>query len=316
MSEPERLDVITVGDANVDIVAFVNKLPVLDEEVEIHELEMHGGGAPANTAVGLARLGLKVGFVGAVGNDESGRFLLEAFDKDRVDRSTVKVVNDRSGLVYAFVVRSTGQRILFCYRGANMGFSRSEIDWAYIGKAETVEMSGTKLDIAEAIAEYAQQHSQLVYYDPGSITASEGMGFVRKLISHVNILSVNTVEANMLMPGVSFEEAAKSLLDCGPRLVIVKLGEEGCYVRSRNEVVRTPAFKVKAVDATGVGDAFNAAFVYSLLKKLSFKDATVFSSAAAALKAVRKGARGMASLPEVTNFLQGQGIDSSAWFRK
>jgi ribokinase len=308
LTEPKRLDAVSVGDAIVDIVSLVDQPPALDEEVEIHELETHGGGAAANTAVGLARLGLRAGFVGAVGNDAYGRFLLEAFDSDMVDRSMVKVVNDRSGLAYAFVVRSTGERILFCYRGANMAFSPSEIDLDYIEKAEAVEMSGTKLDVAETIAEHAQRHHRLVYYDPGSITASKGMGFVRELILHVNVLAVNPIEAKALVPGLPFEEAAKKLLECGPQLVIVKLGEEGCYVRSRTEEFRASAFKVKAIDATGAGDAFNAAFVYSLLKKFSLKEAIVFSTAAAALKVTRRGARGMATLDEVTKFLRAHDI--------
>jgi ribokinase len=297
-------DVISVGDVIIDLISTVDRLPGLDEEVEIYELEIHGGGASANSAVGLAKLGLKVGFVGAVGNDEFGRFLIQCFNGDNVDRSGLKVVPVPSGLVFGSVIRSTGERALFSYEGANLALSTSEIDWDYVGRARAILMSGTKLDLAEEVAKYGATRSQRVYYDPGSITVSKGLQYIRNVISDVNILALNKAETNMLFPGFAFEEVAERLLGYGPEMLIIKLGKDGCYVRTETEESRAPAFKVKAVDTTGAGDAFNAAFLYCLLKGFTLSDSAIFSNAAAALKMMRKGARSVATLDEISKFLK------------
>ena len=79
------MDVIAVGNANLDLIATVDKLPGLDEKVIIHKLQEFPGGSASNYAVSISRLGMKSGFIGRVGSDEQGRFLINSLKKDGVD---------------------------------------------------------------------------------------------------------------------------------------------------------------------------------------------------------------------------------------
>ena len=301
-------DVVCIGDAIVDIVALVERFPRLDEEVEISRLEFHPGGAAANSASCLSKLGLKVAFVGAVGSDYFGKLLLKAFEKDGVDTSRVKVVKTPTGVVIAIVLRRTGERVLFAFEGANTELKPSDIDFNYVLNCKAIQLNGTKLDVAVEVARMAKKQGLTVQYDPGSMYTAKGLETLRGVIENTDILMLNRAELSMLIPEEDLSSATFKLLELGPNIVVVKLGAEGCFVKTWEKEFRCPAYKVKPVDTTGAGDAFNSAFLYAILRGYSLEKAALFANATAALKITRVGARSLPRLSEVLEFLKKQGL--------
>ena len=301
-------DVVCVGDAIVDIVALVERIPRLDEEVEILKLEFHPGGAAANSASCLARLGLKVGFVGGVGRDYFGSLLLNAFKRDGVDIRGVKTFSVATGVVIAVVLKSTGERMLFAFEGANEELKPEDVDLRYVLNSRAVQLNGTKLDVAEVVAKEAKKHGLLVQYDPGSIYAAKGVSAIRGVLGNTDVFMLNRAELAMLVPDLPLSKASSKLLEMGPRIIVVKLGAGGCLVKTKETGFKSPAYRVRPVDTTGAGDAFNSAFLYALLRGWSLEKAATFANATAALKITRVGARSLPTLKEVLEFLSQRGF--------
>jgi ribokinase len=118
-----------------------------------------------------------------------------------------------------------------------------------------------------------------------------------------NILLPNRLGALELSKEENVNAAAKKLLQFGPEVVVITLGERGCLVVTENDQFRVPAFKIKVVDTTGAGDAFNAGFIVALHRKKKLKEAAQFANAVAALKCTKLGAQSSPTLKEVKAFL-------------
>jgi len=111
------------------------------------------------------------------------------------------------------------------------------------------------------------------------------------------------------------EKSAVEILNLGPKITVITLGEEGCVVAYRNsqqkiETFRMPAFKVSAKDSTGAGDSFQGAFIYGILKGWKVKDIAFFANACAALACTKIGARNMPTFEEIQRLLQEHGWES------
>ncbi len=285
------LDVVAIGNANVDIIMYVDKVPEEDEAIEAYDSIISAGGSASNYAVALARLGMKSGFIGRIGKDSFGEFIKKEFEKEGVDISNLIVDNEHpTGKVFIIVTRN-GVRRMIAYRGANAYMSREDIDEKYVSKAKVVHVASIRKKLAEAIAEIASKYGITFSYDPGSIVCHYSIEELRPIFSHVKILYLNLRELECLTK-VKDPESASKLLQYGPKLIVIKMGSKGSYLVLSEARIRVPPYKPrKVVDTTGAGDVFAAALTASLLKGYSLWDSALFASVAAGIKVERKGAR-------------------------
>jgi len=264
----KKLDVIGFGALNVDRLYKVNRIAHEDEESFVKEYFEACGGSAANTIVGLARLGLKTGYIGKVAKDREGKLLLEEFRKEGIDISGIIVAEKgHSGTVLGFVDEK-GERALYVAPGVNDEIEFEEINLSYAGNTEILHLTsfvGEKPFEAQKRLIEAISKDVLVSFDPGTLYARKGFEKLKHILKRAHIILPSRDEIENIT-GRNYKEAAKLLLEIGINIVAVKLGEKGCYVTDGKEEHFIEAFKVEVVDTTGAGDAFDAGFLYGLLK--------------------------------------------------
>jgi sugar/nucleoside kinase (ribokinase family) len=290
--------------------------------------ERNPGGAPANVLVALSKLGKKTAFIGKVGQDEFGRFLGESLGESQVERKGL-VFSEHVNTTLAFVhLKEDGDRSFSFYRkpGADLTLEEGEVDCDLISQGRifhfgSVSLTGEPSRSATFHAvKYAKQQGLLVSYDPNLReplwdSLEKAKEVISEGLQYTDVLKVSEEELHFLTGGLELEEGTQYLWDTYKISVIfVTQGSKGCFYRLRENVGMVPAFEVKAMDATGAGDAFLGAVLFQLLESpQSLEQLTVmeivkyvlFANAAGALTAMRKGA--IPALPEmkqIVSFMQ------------
>lgn len=291
-----KASIIAVGDANVDLVAPTKSLPSKGEEVLVDKVEMCPGGSAANLSVAVARLGVSAGFIGRVGNDFFGQFLIKRFEKENVDISQLQV-DDKVGTALLFViVTKNGERTMYTFRGANVYLSPNQVDMDYVRSADVLHVSGYTLisdpqrKTALQILDVAKKAGVFISFDAGVLAPIKAASRVRSILPLIDLLFLNELEAVSLMDIKRPESAAESILNLGPEIVALKLGDRGCLVLTKHKRFHSPAFKVDVVDTTGAGDAFDAGFLLGIKEGWNLEKTARFANAVGALSVTRVGA--------------------------
>ncbi|MCX8149984.1 MAG: carbohydrate kinase family protein [Candidatus Bathyarchaeota archaeon] len=293
-----RLDVIGFGALNVDKLFKVNHIAHAEQESFIQSSRVTCGGSAANTIVGLARLGCKVGFIGKTALDREGELLLEDFLTEGVDTlGVVRVKDGESGSVMGFVDQK-GQRALYINSGVNDTITLQEIREEYVSQAKFLHLTSfvgeqsfqTQKKLLEKLEKCIK-----ISFDPGALYAQRGYKQLAPLIEKVYVILPNIHELEQITEQKDPEKGAALLQSKGVEVVAVKLGDKGCYVTNGDEHHYIEAVKVPVVDTTGAGDAFNAGFLYGLLHKKSLLECGKLGNFVASCCIKKMGAR--AGLP-------------------
>jgi sugar/nucleoside kinase (ribokinase family) len=286
------LDVIGFGALNMDRIYRVNRLAGADEESYIKNVAESCGGSAANTIIGLSRLGMNTGFLGKVARDREGKLLRINLGKEGVDtRALIVSPEGRSGTVYGFV-DGKGERALYVDPGVNDQVKLPEIDYAYTANCNLLHLSSFvsgSIKAQEAVIDRIPDDIA-VSMDPGMLYAHKGLKSLHKLLTGTDILLLNQQEVEVLLPGLEFEEQVEALLDYDIKILAIKNGSEGCFVSDGDEYHQIYAFEVPCKDTTGAGDAFNAGFIYGILKGYDIKDAGVLGNFVASCSIQKYGA--------------------------
>jgi len=291
-------DVVGFGALNVDKLFRVNRIAGAEEESFIEGHSETCGGSAANTIVGLARLGCKVGFVGKVAGDREGALLLEDFRKEGVNiDGVVRAKHGESGQVLGFVDKK-GERALYIDSGVNDTIAPEEVNTDYVSRARFLHLTSfvgeesfqTQKKLLKNLPE-----SVKVSFDPGALYARKGLAQLEPIIKRSYVLMPNATELKLITGEADYCRGADVLIGRGARIVAIKLGGDGCYVTDGRERHLIAAFKVKAIDTTGAGDAFCAGFLYGLLNDKSLHDCGRLGNFVASRCVLKMGAR--AGLP-------------------
>jgi len=301
----DKPDVIVLGGAAVDWVAQVDALPERDSLVLARSCERFPGGSAANVAVGLARLGRRVGFVGKLGDDEHGRLLLEAFEEEGVDTQGVIAEAGRPTATCFIAVDCRGERIIVALPGVAVIERVEELDLEYLRRARAVYIGPSYPEVATTTVAAVRESGGTVFCAPGGVHVPvEVLGPV---LERTDVLLVSRTEALALAGQPSPDEAARTLREMGPQVVVETLGPEGALVASGAGLIRIPSFDVPdALDTTGAGDGFAAGLIAGFLEGLDWEAAARMGCTVAALKIRHVGARsGLPTREEVARFVDG-----------
>jgi fructokinase len=270
-------EVISLGELLIDFVS-------LDRDVSLVEstgFKKAPGGAPANVAVGVARLGRTSSFIGKVGTDPFGHYLKQVLDDCSVDTSHL-VFDDYARTTLSFVAqKADGVRDCMFYRnpGADMLLKPEEISEEYISQAKIFHFGSISLGSEDAKAatlkalEYAKKHKLLISYDPNlRLTLWDDLDLAKKEINsgfeHADIVKISEEEFEFITGCKTIEECTEYILNMGPQLVIVTLGGEGCFYSDGKNGGYVKGFEVDVLETTGAGDAFVAYVLSNLLDKI------------------------------------------------
>ena len=293
-----KLDVIGFGALNIDMLFKVNQLAGAEQEAFIADYTEACGGSAANTMVGLARLGCKVGFIGKVASDREGKLQIDCFKTEGVDTNgIIEVPKGKSGSVLGFVDKK-GARALYINSGVNDTIEPRELRWDYVSQTNFMHLSsfvGEKSFRTQKKLLGSLPSGVKISFDPGSVYAQKGFPAVEPIIRNSYVLMPNAGELELLTGESDYRKGADLMIDLGVKIVAVKLGEEGCYVTDGQEHLRVEPFKVNAIDTTGAGDAFNAGFLYGLIQGKILYECGRIGNFVASRCVVKMGAR--AGLP-------------------
>jgi len=299
-----ELDVLIVGSINVDFVVRASVLPGAGETVTGGTFERHGGGKGANQAVAVARLGARVGLVGAVGADEAGTHSLEELTSEGVDVSRVVHMDDAATGIALIMVDDNGENQIAVASGANSLLDAGVVDAALrsvVLADNGVLVVGFEVgdDAVESAARWAVASGHTIILDP-----APARPLTPDLLACAPVVKPNAGEAQQMTGEPDSEAAGRALSDLTGGPVVVTLGAEGVLVVEDGVVTRMDPFSVTPVDSTGAGDVFSAAFAVGLVQGLSVIDAVTRAQGAAAISTESVGARaGMPDTGELDRFL-------------
>jgi len=291
------MDVIGYGALNLDKIMSVDKIPKADEEGFIISQEYHPGGSAANTIVGLARLGLKTGYIGKVGSDGEGRILLEDMKREGVDSRNIKACDGNSGAALCFV-DGKGDRAMLIIPGVNDTISMDDIDLEYVKSCKFLHLSSfinKSTDLSfQTQKKILKETKAEISFDPGQLYAEKGTDEMKDILSRTKVIFPSEHEVTLLT-GCDYKKGSEVLISEGVEIVAVTRGEEGCYVTDGTDEYDIPAEKVDVVDTTGAGDAFDAGFLYGLIMGNGIKECGILGNKVASCSIQKIGTR--AGLP-------------------
>jgi fructokinase len=271
-----RLDVLCFGEALVDF------LPDRRGRLrDCERFEAHSGGAPANVAVGIARLGLRAGFCGVVGDDEFGRLLDRKLRAEGVETSLRFTGEARTGVWFVALDRR-GDRTFFSpsgTHGADKLIGREDVRrapiprarWLHCGSSSHVLPEGRRALVAAV--RRARAAGVRVSFDP-NVRAHlwKDLGDLRDLCERVfpssDVVKLSREETAICTGERDPRRAAASLVSHGVKLACITLGADGAIARQAARQFRVRSPRVRVVDTTGAGDGF----VAGLLSRLSGED--------------------------------------------
>lgn len=302
--------IVVVGSINLDLVCAGKSIPAPGETLKGDTFQTFHGGKGANQAVAIARLGHVVNMIGTVGDDDFGLRLRRGLRDAKVGVRAVSTAKGVSSGVALITVDATGQNSITVIPGANDRLLPGDLE-KNLPQLRSAGIILTQLEIPMETVEFlcatARRFGIPLILDPAPARA-----LPRKVLRNVTYLTPNETETCALCrlaPGeltpANVASVAELLLNTGPSSVIVKMGSRGAYIAGADGLRRMiPPFKVKAVDSTAAGDAFNAALAVGLVRGMSLAEAARFGSAAGALCATRAGAQtSMPSGSEVNRLL-------------
>lgn len=260
------MEIIGFGALNLDRLCMVERLAKPGEHIAIRDIKEFPGGSAANTITGLARLGVKTGFIGAVGNDSEGKRILDDFSMDSVNLDGIVHLEGKTGVIIGFV-DSDGERTLYPYSGVNDRIEIDHIDFDYLKKTKFLHISSFVNEKQfEIQKELIRRFPEIkISFAPGILYSRKGLDGLSPIIQKSFIVFVNETEIREIT-GEDYKEGSKILMNSGAELVAVTLGRDGCYVRAENKDYHIPVYPTKVIDSTGAGDAFATGFLYGIIR--------------------------------------------------
>lgn len=237
------------------------------------------GGAPANVAVQAKRAGVSSGFLGRVGKDMFGDFLVETLKACGVETAGLSQDPDCATTLAFVQLNDQGDRDFSFYRnpGADTRLSFDEVDLSLLDRCKlfcfgslllTTEPSRTAVP---KLVEYARAHGKITAYDPNWRPAlwadqAQGVKQMQSLIGMADIMKVSDEELALLTGRDSLEEGAKELLSQGVSLVVVTRGPKGCAAFAPGFSLERNTYDTRVVDTTGSGDSFFGALLAKIIQ--------------------------------------------------
>lgn len=297
--------IVVIGSSNTDMVVRSERLPRPGESVIGGGFMMAGGGKGANQAVAVARMGHRVLFAAAVGNDMFGDAAVAAYKRFGIDTTYIARKDTPSG-VALIMVDGAGQNSISVALGANNTLTVEDVMPA-LEQVESGDIVLLQLEIPmetvdACVAVAAAKGARVVLNPAPAAVVSE------HTLSKLYLITPNQTEAQTLT-GVDVTDeataqlAAQVLVSHGVERVVITMGSAGAYLYEDGKGVLIPACKVSAVDTTAAGDVYNGALCAALAEGQSLQDALKFATKASAISVTRVGAQpSVPTREEVDNF--------------
>lgn len=292
----KEFDLIAIGRACIDLNANEYNRPM----EETMTFTKYVGGSPANVAIGSAKLGLKVGFVGKLADDQHGRFIESYMREAGVDTSNMIIDQEghKTGLAFT-EIKSPEECSILMYRDdvADLHLEPSELDEEYIKKSKILLVSGTALAkspsreaVLKAVSLAKRNDVKVVFeldYRPYTWNSIEETSVYYSLVAEQSDILIGTRDEYNVMENNAKgtnEETVRYLFKHSADLVVIKHGVEGsCAYAKSGAIFTAKSYKTKVLKTFGAGDSYASAFLYALVRGKGIESALKFGSASASI---------------------------------
>ncbi|KRM29524.1 ribokinase [Limosilactobacillus panis DSM 6035] len=291
--------VVVLGSINVDTTYHVERFPQPGETISAKSKSSAPGGKGANQAVAAVRSGAQTSFVGAVGSDNEGSYMLEALKENNIDVHHIMVDKYHGTGTAAITLDANGQNDIMIYGGANQAMTTdvlAGIEDVLDGADFLISQFETPQEVTLAAFKLAKEHGVTTILNP-----APAHDIIPELLSYTDVIAPNESEC-ALLTGIevadeeSMLKSAEYFQKRGVKHLLITLGSRGVFYATPEGHGLVPAFKVKAVDTTAAGDTFIGALSSQLKDDLSnVADALVYAQRASSLTVQQMGA--MPSIP-------------------
>lgn len=286
---------IVVGDIPVKVPYDV--LDFTQDTIPLDSVQVLPGGDATNAAIVMSRLGKKAGLCAKIGNDHFGHAVVSLVENCGVDVRCVKVDPSTRTSVTIVLINARGERSFLYSKGNNDDFSLEDVDCAALANARHVNFGslfahpklnrGGAEELFKTAKKFGATTSADVTFD------STGTGFVgiRGALRYVDYFLPSYGEAKYLSGETDPERMADFFIrETGDKTVVIKMGDEGCFVRSQGKSLFVRPYQVVPVDTTGAGDNFVAGFLMGLTSGWELEACADFACAVGALSVQHLGA--------------------------
>ena len=286
-------DLLIIGEINPDIILRGTDVTPVFGQVEkmVDAADLTIGSSSVITACGAARLGLKVAFVGVVGDDVYGRFMLDAMQERGIDTSHCIIDPTLQTGFTVILAKPDGDRAMLTYSGTIANLQSKQINRDLLTQTRHLHvgsyfmLDGLRDDLPALFAAALEQGvttSLDTNWDPRELWQAEA------ILPFCNVLLPNAAEAQRLAGCNNLEDALIKLAVSVPTLAI-KLGAEGGLAQQEDEVIQLRPMPVDIVDTVGAGDSFNAGFLYGFIKQWPLIKSLQFALACGSLSTLAVG---------------------------
>jgi sulfofructose kinase len=295
------VDFVGVGLNSIDTLIRLPGFPEFNSKVEVLSTKTLPGGQVATAAVACRRWGLRSRYIGKIGSDLEGRLQREGLEQEGVEAHLIEVPDCSSQAAFILVDQSSGERTILWRRDARLDLLPTELERDWITAARLLHVDGHPSAPAAAAAKWARETGVMVMADMDNLYPG-----VEALLEHVDFLIASQDFPERLTGALEFSESLPEIATrFGCRVTAATLGHDGVLAWDGSIFHYSPGFRVEALDTTGAGDIFHAAFAYAVIEGQPLEYALEFSCAAAALNCTALGARGgIRPIDEVVHLMQ------------
>ncbi len=289
-----NFDVIVVGELNVDLILNgIEGFPVVGKEILADQMELALGSSSAICASNLSSLGLKVGFLGMLGNDVFGQFVIEQLEKKGVDTSMIIIEDDlKTGATIALSYAE--DRAMITHQGAMKHLTLQDIDSDMLHQAGHLHFSSYFLQPGlkgslDVLFQRARRLGLTTSLDMQWDPAEQWDLDLKKTLPHVDVFLPNETELLKLTGESNLNKAIRAVQDLG-KYIVVKCGSKGSILSYDKKIIEKPAFlNEEVVDTIGAGDSFNAGYIYQFINGGSPEQAQEFGNITGAVSTTQAG---------------------------
>lgn len=309
------MDVCVLGRIGYDLYAVEHNRPL----AEVEHFSRHLGGSSANIAIGLARLGLRVGIISALGRDALGEYLLKVLSEEGVDAQHVQLVE---GYNTSFCLTEVSPpdhfpQVFYRREPADSRVVVGPVEESYIRQARMFVTNGTSLSASPArestLKALKTAHEaglrtvlDIDYRASSWASPSEAGHAARQALAWTDVVLGNEDELSLLTGQQETRLQAQAALDFGVKIVICKLGAKGVVAHTADSACSAQPIPIEVVSTIGAGDGFASGFLYALDRNLPLEECLRYGNAAAAVVVSRVSCSDAMPRPEELADLLGE----------
>lgn len=336
----KKLDVIVLGNFVADLITgpidVKKEMPEKGDLKVMDKMTFHLGGAGCITSIALAKLGVRTGVIGKLGNDALGRLIKSELEKFGIDTKGIIFDSGANTSTTMALVDRRGERTFLHSPGSNAKISFKDVmkllnyirdarhlHVGHFGLLTTLEPNMAKLfqkikqktktaislDVVghlDMLQKIKKKTDVTISLDTGGSQKKLGFKKIKPCLKYVDIFIPSLEEARTLTGIKTISQIIKTFLSAGNiKIIGIKMGKRGCFLKSGEEECFIPAFRVKAVDTLGAGDSFYAGFLAAWLKGWNLYKCGRFANAVGAhCVSAAGGTQGIKTFKETLKFVQ------------